>query len=126
MFSACECQDLSFTIQKSERQSTLIASFSQHSPFFEGQSKNQAEFRPASSVTWGVDWRVCDKIVHTKDVFFCISMTNIDQCLIICAFKVESSTHLRHKGHRNSKCYISKGTIFKLEDCFCVITPCVT
>ena len=53
-------------IKKVKRQTTLIISFSQHSLFFEGQSKIQAEIRPASYVALGVCRGVCDKIVHTK------------------------------------------------------------
>ena len=53
-------------IKKGKRQPTLIISFSQHSPFFEEQSKILAEIRPASYVTWGVRRGVWDKIVHTK------------------------------------------------------------
>ena len=49
-----------------KRQPTLIISFSQHSPFLGNSKKIRAEIRPASDVTWGVRWGVCDKIVHTK------------------------------------------------------------
>ena len=49
-FSACESQDLHSPFKKVKRQPTLIISFSQHSPFFEGQTKNQAEIRSASKL----------------------------------------------------------------------------
>ena len=49
-----------------KRQPSLTISFSQHSAFFEGQSKIQAEIRLGSCLTWGVCWGVCEKIVHTK------------------------------------------------------------
>ena len=39
-FSACEWQDLSFIYRKSEKTTYLDNLVSQHSPFFEGQSKN--------------------------------------------------------------------------------------
>ena len=89
--------------KKVKRQPTLIISFSQQSLFFERQSKIKAEIRPAPCVAWGVCRGVCYKRVHTKMHCFCISMTNTDQSLITCTFKVESSTQLRHNGHRNHK-----------------------
>ena len=68
-------------IKKVKRQPTLIISFSHHSPFFRRDSqKIQAEIRLATNFTWGV----CQNRSY-KDAFFCISLTNIDQCLTTCA-----------------------------------------
>ena len=91
-------------IKKVKRQPTLIISFSQHSPFFGEQSKNPG-WNPTCVRRYlgsapGSLWQ---NSPH-KDAFFCISLTNIDQCWITCTFKVELSTHLRHKGPRNGKC----------------------
>ena len=91
-------------IKKVKRQPTLIISFSQHSPFFGEQSKNSGwnptRVRRYLGSAPGSLWQ---NSPH-KDAFFCISLTNIDQCWITCTFKVEWSTHLRHKGPRNGKC----------------------
>ena len=68
-------------IKKVKRQPTLIISFSHHSPFFRRDSqKIQVEIRLATNFTWGV----CQNRSY-KDAFFCISLTNIDQCWITCA-----------------------------------------
>ena len=45
-----------------------------------------------------------------KDAFF--MHDNIHQCLLIGILKVECSTNLPYKEHRNLKCLISKDTIF--------------
>ena len=76
-------------IKKVKRQPTLIISFSQHSPFFGEQSKNLG-WNPTCVRRYlgsapGSLWQ---NSPH-KDAFFCISLTNIDQCWITCTFKVE-------------------------------------
>ena len=76
-------------IKKVKRQPTLIISFSQHSPFFGEQSKNPGwnptRVRRHLGSAPGSLWQ---NSPH-KDAFFCISLTNIDQCWITCTFKVE-------------------------------------
>ena len=76
-------------IKKGKRQPTLIISFSQHSPFFGEQSKNPGwnptRVRRYLGSAPGSLWQ---NSPH-KDAFFCISLTNIDQCWITCTFKVE-------------------------------------
>ena len=76
-------------IKKVKRQPTLIISFSQHSPFFGEQSKNTGwnptRVRRYLGSAPGSLWQ---NSPH-KDAFFCISLTNIDQCWITCTFKVE-------------------------------------
>ena len=76
-------------IKKVKRQPTLIISFSQHSPFFGEQSKNPGwnptRVRRYLGSALGSLWQ---NSPH-KDAFFCISLTNIDQCWITCTFKVE-------------------------------------
>ena len=76
-------------IKKVKRQPTLIISFSQHSPFFGEQSKNPGwnptHVRRYLGSAPGSLWQ---NSPH-KDAFFCISLTNIDQCWITCTFKVE-------------------------------------
>ena len=76
-------------IKKVKRQPTLIISFSQHSPFFWEQSKNPGwnptRVRRYLGSAPGSLWQ---NSPH-KDAFFCISLTNIDQCWITCTFKVE-------------------------------------
>ena len=76
-------------IKKVKRQPTLIISFSQHSPFFEEQSKN-AGWNPTGVIRYlgSVSGSLWQNSPH-KDAFFCISLTNIDQCWITCTFKVE-------------------------------------
>ena len=75
--------------KKVKRQPTLIISFSQHSPFFGEQSKNPG-WNPTRVIRYlgsapGSLWQ---NSPH-KDAFFCISLTNIDQCWITCTFEVE-------------------------------------
>ena len=76
-------------IKKVKRQPTLIISFSQHSPFFGEQLKNPGwnptRIRRYLGSAPGSLWQ---NSPH-KDAFFCISLTNIDQCWITCTFKVE-------------------------------------
>ena len=76
-------------IKKVKRRPTLIISFSQHSPFFGEQSKNPGwnptRVRRYLGSAPGSLWQ---NSPH-KDAFFCISLTNIDQCWITCTFKVE-------------------------------------
>ena len=76
-------------IKKVKRQPTLIISFSQHPPFFGEQSKNPGwnptRVRRYLGSAPGSLWQ---NSPH-KDAFFCISLTNIDQCWITCTFKVE-------------------------------------
>ena len=76
-------------IKKVKRQPTLIILFSQHSPFFGEQSKNPGwnptRVRRYLGSAPGSLWQNSPQ----KDAFFCISLTNIDQCWITCTFKVE-------------------------------------
>ena len=76
-------------IKKVKRQPTLIISFSQHCPFFGERSKNPGwnptRVRRYLGSAPGSLWQ---NSPH-KDAFFCISLTNIDQCWITCTFKVE-------------------------------------
>ena len=76
-------------IKKVKKQPTLIISFSQHSPFFGEQSKNPG-WNPTRVRRYlgSVLWSLWQNSPH-KDAFFCISLTNIDQCWITCTFKVE-------------------------------------
>ena len=77
------------SIKKVKRQPTLIISFSQHSTFFEGQSKNSS-WNPTRVICYlgSVSGSLWQNSPH-KDAFFCISLANIDQCWITCTFKVE-------------------------------------
>ena len=113
-------------IKKVKRQPTLIISFSQHSLFFEGQSKNSGW-----SLTGAIRYLVTvlgslwQNSPH-KDAFFCINLTNIDQCWITCTFKVEKTPIYAIKGPETAsakflKVLFSRAT--KPEDCICVLTP---
>ena len=88
-FSVCEWQICHSPIKKVKRQPTLIISFSQLPPFFGEQSKNPGwnptRVRRYLGSAPGSLWQ---NSPH-KDAFFCISLTNIDQCWITCTFKVE-------------------------------------
>ena len=89
LFSASEWQNLSFTYQNSEKEPTLIISFSQYSPFFGGQSKHSG-WNPTGVIRYvgSVPGSLWQNSPH-KDAVLCISLTNIDQCWITCSFKVE-------------------------------------
>ena len=76
-------------IKKVKRQPTLIISFSQHSPFFGEQSKNRGWNPTRVRRYLGSAPRESVTNSPHKDAFFCISLTNKDQCWITCTFKVE-------------------------------------
>ena len=90
LFCACERQDLSFTFQTSENTTYLDNLVFSASSILWGTVKkfrlksNRRHTLPGIGVL-GSLWQ----IVHTKMHFFCIGLTNIDQCWITCSFKAE-------------------------------------
>ena len=71
--------------KKVKKQPSLIISFSQHSSFFEGQPKIRLKSDQRHTLPGECVGESVTKSPH-KGAFFCISLTNIDQCLITCAF----------------------------------------
>ena len=113
-------------IKKVKRRPTLIISFSQHSPFFGEQSKNPGwnptRVRRYLGSAPGSLWQ---NSPH-KDAFFCISLTNIDQCWINVHLKSNKAPIYAIKGPETASAKFLKVLLSwatKPEDCNCVLTP---